>query len=110
MPSIGRWSEQLMGKKSEIERGPPVYVRTRGGIVTFVGEVETSEIGPTHGPRMAISRPHAAHVIDAEGVRSVPISTVGKKQILLALPAIFGTPLLYLWLSRRQTYEQKRKR
>jgi hypothetical protein len=99
-----------MGKKSEIERSEPIYVQTADGIVTLVGETETSEIGPTNGPRMATSRPHAAHVIDAEGVRSVPISTVDRKQILLALPAILGTPLLYLWLSRRQTNEQKRKR
>ncbi|MGA7730892.1 MAG: hypothetical protein WCD37_06430 [Chloroflexia bacterium] len=113
MQSIGRWAEQHLSKKTGTVRGAPLYIQTAHGIVTLVEEMVTSEIGTLRGPRLATLRPAIIHVIDDKGVTSVPVGTSARKRLLLALaaiPAILWTPLQYLWLSRRQANEQKRKR
>ena len=113
MQSIGRWTEQYLGKKTGIVRSAPLYIQTKRGIVTLVEEMVTSEIGTPRGPRLATLRPGVIHVIDDKGVISMPIGSTARHRLLLALaalPAILWTPLQYLWLARRQANDRKRTR
>jgi hypothetical protein len=113
MQSIGRWYESFMGKRTEIVRGGPIYIHTDQGIVTLIEEAKASRMGAPGGMRLEVLRPNAVHIVSARGVSSISIGATLRKRLLPALvvlPAILWTPLQYLWLSRRLSNEQKRKR
>ena len=87
-------------------RGGPLYFQMDRGIVTLVSEVMVSR--PT--PRIATLRAYAVHVIDDAGVRRLPIAFTDRKRLIFFLLTFLYAPLQYVFISRRLSHGQKRKR